>query len=321
MILAIGNAGAYEVEAYQLVVRELEKQGEKALLFKQDKCLENDFFTFKLEKGKPQYFVIINDEEYDLDLFSAIWYMHPHLPRELLMYEPAEHRAILDRQFLEMRRALWTLYRQNKKWINDPWKMMMVENKICQSFLAIESGFTLPDTIITSDPDVVRRFYDSHDGNIIVKGFASAPTVDQAIFTSKLKLEDMEKIDSLRLSPAIFQANVPKAYELRITVAGRKIYPIKIFSQEDEETAIDWRRNPKLNDFDVKMEPTTIPKNVEDFIFTFMQKANLRFGCFDMIVTPEGKYIFLEINPNGQWYFVQLRTGIQIAEAIAGLLL
>jgi D-alanine-D-alanine ligase-like ATP-grasp enzyme len=46
----------------------------------------------------------------------------------------------------------------------------------------------------------------------------------------------------------------------------------------------------------------------------------LRYGCIDMIVTPAGEHVFLEVNPNGQWYFVQLKTGLKIAEAIADLL-
>jgi glutathione synthase/RimK-type ligase-like ATP-grasp enzyme len=69
------------------------------------------------------------------------------------------------------------------------------------------------------------------------------------------------------------------------------------------------------------MEPFELPQAVMDKVRTFMLRMGLRYGCLDMIVKPNGGYVFLEVNPNGQWYFVQLRTGIKIAEAIAQELL
>jgi len=68
------------------------------------------------------------------------------------------------------------------------------------------------------------------------------------------------------------------------------------------------------------MESVALPSLVETKIKMFMKRIGLRFGCLDMIVTPEGEYVFLEINPNGQWYFVQLRTEMEIAKVIADLL-
>ena len=94
----------------------------------------------------------------------------------------------------------------------------------------------------------------------------------------------------------------------------------KVFRLMDEATALDWRRKPLLNDFAVRMEPLDLPRGVKDRLCAFMRSLGLRFGCVDMIVTPSGEHVFLEVNPNGQWYFVQLRTGQAIAEAIADIL-
>lgn len=52
----------------------------------------------------------------------------------------------------------------------------------------------------------------------------------------------------------------------------------------------------------------------------FFERMHLNFGCFDLIVTPDGEYVFLECNPNGQWLWVELATGLPIAEAIADFL-
>lgn len=320
MILAIGNSGCYETEAYLEVMRAVERRGKKMLLFKQDQCLKGEYLTYRVVGGISSYVVVIDKIEYDVNKFSTIWYMHPMLPKELLNHKQVEFRPFISAQFLEMRKALWYLLR-HKKWLNDPCKASEAENKIFQLSVATQVGFEIPDTVITSDPENVRIFYDKHGGDIIVKTLAVSPIPDRVLYTNKVSPNQMATINSLRMSPSIFQENVAKEYELRITVVGDNIFPVKIHSQADERTSLDWRVRPKLNDFEVKMEQTTLPSHVESKIMVFMKEIGLSYGCIDMIVTRDGKYVFLEINPSGQWYFVQLRTGARIAEAIAGLLI
>lgn len=131
MILVIGNAGVYEWEAYSAVKHALQCRGHEAVLFRQDHCLENDFLTFLSEKSLFKCYVMIDGRKYDVDDFSGIWYLRPHLPRALLEYEPVEHRPFLEQQFKSMRQALWVIFR-DKKWLNDPWLMSIAENKSYQ---------------------------------------------------------------------------------------------------------------------------------------------------------------------------------------------
>lgn len=320
MILAIGNSGNYEVEAFNEVFKALERYGQKALLFKQDQCLAGEYLIYEVINGQPQYSIIIDGKDYNLEQFTSIWYMKPHLPRELRIFNPAEHRQFIDRQFYAMRQAIWNLCR-TKKWLNDPWAVQVAENKIFQLDLATKAGLKVPDTLITSDPERVRNFYYSHSRGIIVKLLATSPILNHVIYTNQITDEYLKQIDSVKMSPSIFQEIIAKDYELRITIVGDKIFSAKIYSQEDAATSIDWRRRPKLNDFDVKMETVLLPSKIEEQLRVYMKALNLQFGCIDMIVTPEREYVFLEINPNGQWYFVQLKTEVQIAEAIAELLI
>lgn len=319
MILTIGNSSVYEFEAFRSVQKILQSRGREALLFKQDKCLDGEIFSYRVKGGKASHVVSIDGKEYSLDEFSAVWYLKPHLPKSLICHSTIEHRQFIHRQFYVMREAVWSLLR-HKRWINDPWAMMEAENKMLQMSVAAEIGFTLPDTVVTSSPDEVRKFYADHDDGTVVKTLAVSPLQDRVIYTNLLSDKDMEKIESVRMSPSIFQAMVPKKYELRITVVGDKIFPVKILSQDDPETSIDWRKKPVLNDHRVKMEPTELSDTVVEQLHGFLARLGLRFGCVDMIVTPDDECVFLEINPNGQWYFVQLNTGQQIAEAIADLL-
>lgn len=319
MILAIGNSGVYEFNAFRSVVEELVILGENAILFKQDKCLEGEYLAFGVAGGRSYYNIVVDGREYSIDDFSAIWYMKPHLPIELMEFESAEYRHFIHRQFLAMRTAIWSVF-SNKKWIDDPWKIQKAEDKIFQIHLAEVAGFEIPDTLVTSDPERIKFFYERCGGNMIVKILSTSPMVGRVVYTNRVTPENLSLIESVRSSPSIFQACIEKKYELRITVVGDKIFPVKIHSQGDKLSALDWRRKPLLNDFEVKMEATVLPLQFEDMIRRYMKLLGLRFGCIDVIVTPEDRYIFLEINPNGQWYFVQLNTGEKIAKEIARLL-
>ncbi len=320
MILAIGSSSDQEFRAFQVIKESVISFGEEIILFEQDKCLSDQYLTFRVQGSKPRYSLSIKGVLYDADSFSAVLYLHPVLPRQLLSYQPSDHARFISCQFLELRKGLWYLL-QNRKWVNDPWNAQRAENKILQLTVATEVGLEVPETLITSDPVEVQEFYERCDKEMITKILFPSPILDHVIFTNKVTSNQMEQIDTIKLCPSIFQVCLPKLYELRVTVVGQQLFCAKIHSQLDSETSIDWRRKPKLNDHDVKLEPTTIPNSVSSKILAFMKKIGLQYGCIDMVVTPEGRFIFLEINPSGQWYFVQLKTEMEIGAAIAKLVL
>lgn len=320
MILAVGNSSDREFEAYTLIQETIQTKGREVVLFCQDKCLDGDSIIFRSKHGVCEHTIKIDGTEYRLSDFESVLYMHPQIHKSLLRYEPQSHANFIERQFRELRRSLWTLM-SDKKWIDDPWKIQRAEGKIFQLTSASSVGLDIPDTAVTSDPEEVRRFYADHHGKIVSKIIVPAPILDHVIYTNPVTEKQMKGIDSVRMCPSIFQEEIAKAYELRITVVGDKLFAAKIDSQADEETKIDWRKKPVLNDHAVRFSQYELPCNVTHKIFQFMEKMGLRFGCIDMIVTPEGKYVFLEINPNGQWYFVQSKTKMDIATAIVELVL
>lgn len=114
MILAIGNASVYELSAFNSVCEILKQRGHKAVLFKQDKCLEGEFLTFEVINGQQRYFITIDGMQYDVNEFSAVWYLKPHLPQELLNYPIVEYRQFTHKQFYAMRESIWTIF-QNKR--------------------------------------------------------------------------------------------------------------------------------------------------------------------------------------------------------------
>lgn len=102
-----------------------------------------------------------------------------------------------------------------------------------------------------------------------------------------------------------------------MTVVGDRVFTCAIHSQDSEKTMHDWRRY----DFDnVRHEAYQLPAEVEAKILGFMSATGLIFGAIDMVLTPQGDYVFLEVNPQGQWGWIEEFTGLPIARAIAELL-
>ncbi len=227
----------------------------------------------------------------------------------------------VDRRFAETgaRRALNALATvTNAVWINHPESLVRANSKPAQLALARQIGLDIPDTIITNDPDEARRFTATARQQTIYKSLSQTLDVEtgKALFTGLITEAEIANLDLIRLTPGIFQALVPKSYEVRATVVGSRIFSAKIDSQAHAETKLDWRHLP----FEVDEQPIELPPSVETKIHEFMAAFGLIYGAFDFIVTPEGRHVFLEINPAGQYMWVQSRTGLPITEALADAL-
>jgi glutathione synthase/RimK-type ligase-like ATP-grasp enzyme len=140
--------------------------------------------------------------------------------------------------------------------------------------------------------------------------------VGKSLFTGLLTEKELANLELIQLTPGVFQELVPKAYEVRATVVGRRIFTARIDSQAKAETKIDWRHRP----FDVDHHPISLPPEVELKILALMEAFGLMFGAFDFIVTPDGDHVFLEVNPAGQYMWIESITGLEITAALADTL-
>lgn len=221
---------------------------------------------------------------------------------------------------LEAQRALDALLTTTSKalWINHPQCHARANSKPAQLCVARKVGFNIPPTIITNDPEEIRRFVGETDGRIVYKAMSQSLDLDsgRALFTGLLGEPDLANVDLIRASPGIFQQFVPKAYEVRATVVGSRVFTGKIDSQASIETQVDWRHKP----FDIEESPIELPPAIRGKIHALMQAFGLAYGAFDFIVTPEGDYVFLEVNPAGQYMWVEARTGLPITAALADIL-
>ncbi|RKH25253.1 hypothetical protein D7X75_30375 [Corallococcus sp. CA031C] len=125
----------------------------------------------------------------------------------------------------------------------------------------------------------------------------------------------MARLDSLSNCPAIFQEFIDARFDIRVTVVGNRVFAVRIDSQSGQST-LDWRF-----DHSVAFELFELEPSIEASVLLLLRELGLTYGAIDMRQTPEGEYVFLEVNPAGQYLFAELLTGAPISEAMAQELL
>jgi glutathione synthase/RimK-type ligase-like ATP-grasp enzyme len=110
-----------------------------------------------------------------------------------------------------------------------------------------------------------------------------------------------------------------KALELRVTVVGHRVMTAALDSQVSARAAHDWRRDGQRMVQDWR--PYQLPVEIEEKILRLMDYFSLNYGAIDIILTPDGRHVFLELNPSGEFFWLEQTPGLPISNAIAELLL
>lgn len=202
------------------------------------------------------------------------------------------------------------------RWLDPFDRVQAAESKPLQLRLAHASGLRVPDTRHTSDPDAVRALFEAHDGRVVCKlhapleyGMRSA----RAFPTRRLRREDLARLDTLRRGPMIFQEEIPKALELRVAWAGGAAWTGAL---DGRECGADWRFSGAG-----AWKPHVLDAETKTKLAALMRRLGLSQGCLDLIVTPSGETVFLEVNPTGEWGMLEVELGLPIAASIAETLL
>src|SRR5262249_6133530 len=198
------------------------------------------------------------------------------------------------------------------------------ENKLHQLSVAARCGFTLPRTLVTNSPERFLDFYEACGGNLISKRAVNlAPMVGGVAtrpYTVSMRRRDAADARAIRHAPVIFQEKVPKRVEVRVTVVGSRVFAAEIQSQGSYRQVTDWRHYPELGQSRF-YAPHRLPAAVEQRCRDVVAALGLSFGAIDLILTPDGEYVFLEVNINGQWAYIEDMLGLPISDAIAELLI
>jgi glutathione synthase/RimK-type ligase-like ATP-grasp enzyme len=206
-------------------------------------------------------------------------------------------------------------------WVNPPGQVQIAENKLRQLASASALGFAIPVTLVTNDVMEARKFLRRFPLAVAKSIGRSAIELDGAhwaVFTRPLSRASVIGERALRISPCIFQEMIPKRADIRVTVVGSKIFAAAITCRDAQPPEVDWRA---LESRSLIYRRHSLPREIQDRCHLLMQELGLVYGCFDFILTPEGKYYFLEINPSGQWGWIEHELGFEITDEIARLLI
>ena len=257
---------------------------------------------------------LIEDEEFDV-----VWRRRPAYVLDSSLLHPSD-RAFADAECGMFRRSLLSLLAPRAFWVNSSQGAARASSKMIQHQAAASVGLRMPETLYTNSPDEVRSFVRKKCGKVVYKPFLPTAWSDgDRCFTPYTALLSAESVidESLRQTPGIFQELVPKAYEVRVTMTGRRGFAAKIHSQETTAGRLDWRQAPE----ELRLEAFRLPTCLEEQCATLLQELGLVFGCFDFIVTPENEFVFLEVNEMGQFLFVERYCGMPLLDAFASFLI
>ncbi len=273
-----------------------------------------------LEHGRAYARIYAGGHEIDGQDVTAVLYRHLHLREAPQISDPAaremaesELRATLEGSLLAI----------DAYWLNHPYANRLARNKPLQLALAAREGLSVPETRITDDPEEIRALHRNWGGRMIAKlvgGQIAAPTVDEqyVIYTTLVEENDLRSDAALAACPAIYQQQIEKAFDLRVTVVGERLFACRIDSQDNERGVVDWRRAGAGT---LPIRPCELDGDTAGKCLALMRRLGLDLAGLDLIVTPDGETIFLEVNAMGQWLWVQEAAGMPIASAIVDQLL
>ena len=245
---------------------------------------------------------------------SAVWLWRLWPPRQDERLSAA-HREAARRESMTALRGLLGLV-DAAPWIDRLDAVAAAEDKARQLRLAQAAGLAIPPTLITADPAAARRFWAAHGGDVVAKlqvSLGHSMAGGGGLPTRRIGEADLEALGGLRHCPMIFQKYVPKALELRIAwIDGRALCG----ALDGARCGVDWRY-----ECDAPWEAHALPEAVRAGLAALMARLGLRQGAIDMIVTPSGEHVFLEVNPHGEWGMLERDLGLPIGEAIADALL
>lgn len=227
--------------------------------------------------------------------------------------------AVTEWARAEARNGFGGLLMTSEKWLNHPHRSGYAEFKPIQLSEARKAGLTIPRTLVTNDLMRARAFveetksviYKPMSSSVLPHGAGAGPMLYASIVTN----DQLVHGDGVGSTAHMFQELIEHEYAVRLTVVDGRMFPAAIHAHS-AAAALDWR-----SDYDAPTyEVVEVPPDVECGVKELMLSLRLRFGAFDFLVTPEGRWVFLEVNPNGQWAWIEQMTGMPIASALADAL-
>ncbi|QUX26493.1 ATP-grasp ribosomal peptide maturase (plasmid) [Nocardiopsis sp. MT53] len=204
-------------------------------------------------------------------------------------------------------------------WLNRPAAMSAAEYKPVQLTTAARCGLAVPPTLITSDPERAHAWARARPGPVVYKPLGGAFHVEESRtrIVYATRVGDLEELrdPALSLTAHCLQEWVDKDHEARVVIVGGHMFAvaIRVGSQAGH---VDWRSDYASHSYEV----VEVPARVRAGLGRYMHAFGLVYGAADFVISPDGSWTLLEVNPNGEWGWLAQACALPIAATIATLL-
>jgi glutathione synthase/RimK-type ligase-like ATP-grasp enzyme len=299
-----------------VVIEHIERLGHRVIRLDVDRLTSGDhelLISYGSRDDQHTAQLKVDDVDHDLLGVRSVWFRRPY-HFDFRINDPIQ-RGAADREVRGILYGLWQLLAA-KHWVSKPTSISRGQLKSYQLKVASQLGLRIPDSVITNSPERAREF--CLTGPVVFKPIAEYSLEYggdiRTAFTTRLTHHHISQLDMVRKQPVLLQRWIAKKFEIRLTCVGRKFFAAKL-SCEGYEDVVDWRLPEVFPN--LRYEPIDLPRYVADRVRSLMAFLDLEFGAIDFAVDNKGDYYFLEINPVGQWLWIEEETHLPISAAIA----
>lgn len=269
-----------------------------------------------IEMGSGVKVGILQEDKYlDAQVFTGIWFRRPrYYPSNTSVTN--EHKKFVT----EETRAAWSNFYQllgTATWVNHPEDNLRAANRLWVLSQARSVGLVTPRTLITRSSCQAREFV-ACNGPVVAKSIGPGYRDEElgvASFATYFPTADSIPA-TLGSTPVLFQNYIDKVCDWRVTVFGERVYAVRLWSQSSAGGQVDWRQASEP----VPMELSSLPTSIENSIRVLLARLGLKFAAIDLVESPSGQLLFLEVNANGQWGWIEQQAGIPISDGLAYLM-
>lgn len=310
MILIVSSKGDIHAQA---VERELKALGARVTLVDLSMFPQHGALSLRSGgDGRRCHRVKFSTRDWlDLSECRAVWWRRPQSFELHPKIAQSDYYTFTYGECYEAWTGLWNSLREDTLWVNDLNRDEAAHRKVYQLRVAQDVGLTIPETLVTNDVREAEQFIVQFpEESVIYKAFSATPQHWRE--TRLLREDGLSQLDNVRFAPVIFQEYIDAVYDVRITVVGDEIFAAAIHSQ-DTSYKVDFRMDMDR----ARIEAVELPAELREKLLRLMRHLGLEYGAIDMRKRPDGQWVFLEINPAGQYLFIEQKTNQPISKALA----
>jgi hypothetical protein len=269
-------------------------------------------FTFCLSGDNVRREVSIGERQLDLNDVHAVWYRRAVHPGPVAGLSRGQ-RAFVAGELRHLSMGL--VLNPDVTWVNPIDSVSVAEHKLYQLQVARQVGFRVPRTFVSRDAAELRRFAAENEAGTICKPIFHGMFVDEgdaySVYTRRV-VPDSFEVECVNICPVLLQEEITRRADVRVTFVGPRYFAADITG---DSSLVDWR-DP---DVSVSYSASTLTDDVEGKCRRMLDRLGLIYGAFDFVRTPEGQLVFLEVNPTGEWAWLEDQLGFPIRDAFIEL--